>query len=130
MSWPARILPRTPSLPGQRSCLTPHTFSAARVPTSYSERCASTPNGTATPEGRSPARWFEQPAQRVGVMPSWLKHAWTVLWRRVGSLRAMEPKYARLELDGSHNRLAPLEALRHLRKTLADKVRATLRAED
>ena len=40
------------------------------------------------------------------------------------------PEYVSLELDGTHDRLAPMEALRRLRKTLAGKVQATLRAED
>ena len=52
------------------------------------------------------------------------------LRHRLGRLRALGPEYASLELDGSHNRLAPLASLRRLRTTLAGKVRATLRAED
>ena len=43
---------------------------------------------------------------------------------------ALGPKYSSLKLDGSHDRLAPLAPLRRLCKTLAAKVRATLRAED
>ena len=45
-------------------------------------------------------------------------------------LRALGPEYASLELDGSHDWLAPLASLRRLRTTLAGRVRATLRAED
>ena len=52
------------------------------------------------------------------------------LRRRLGRLRALGPEYAGLELDGTHDRLAPLESLRRLCTTLAGKVRATLRAED
>ena len=40
------------------------------------------------------------------------------------------PEYASLELDGSHDRLAPFASLCRLRTTLAGKVRAMLRAED
>ena len=75
-------------------------------------------------------RWLERPALGVGAMPSRVQQAWTALRRRLGRLRARGPKYASLELDGSHERLAPLASLRRLRTTLVGKVRATLWAED
>ena len=62
--------------------------------------------------------------------------AWAALRRRLGRLRVnpnreeLGPEYASLELDGSHDWLAPLTSLRRLRTTLGGKIRATLRAED
>ena len=74
--------------------------------------------------------WQEQPARGVGAMPNRVQQAWTALRRRPGRLRASGPEYAGLELNGSRDRLAPLESLCRLGTTLVGKVRATLRAED
>ena len=63
-------------------------------------------------------------------MPSGVQQAWRALRRHVGRLRALGPDYASLELDGTHDRPAPLESLRRLRMTMAGKVWATLPAED
>ena len=62
-------------------------------------------------------------------MPRWVQQAWAAL-RRLGRLHAPGLEYAGLELDGSHDRLAPLASFRRLRTTRAGKIRATLRAED
>ena len=66
----------------------------------------------------------------MGAMPSKVQRAWTALPRHLGRLRALGPEYASLQLDSTHDRLAPLQSLRRLSRTLAGKVRATLRAED
>ena len=79
---------------------------------------------------RDVLRWLERPARGAGALPHGLQQAWAALRRRLGRLRALGPEYAGLELNGSHDRLAPLASLRRLRATLAGKVRATLRAED
>ena len=63
-------------------------------------------------------------------MLSRVYEAWTALLRRLWRLRALGPEYASLELDGSHNRLAPVASICRLRTTLAGKVSATLRPED
>ena len=59
-----------------------------------------------------------------------VQQAWGALRRRLGMLRELGPEYASLELDGSHDRLAPLASRRRLRTMLAGNVRGTLRAED
>ena len=63
-------------------------------------------------------------------MPRRVRQAWAALRRRLGRLHALGPEYASLELDGSHDRLAPLAPLCRLRTTLAGKIQASLRAED
>ena len=79
---------------------------------------------------RDVLRWLERPAQGAGAMPSRVQPAWTALGRRLGRLRTLSPQYASLELDGSHDRLAPWASLFRRRTMLAGKVRPTLRAED
>ena len=59
-----------------------------------------------------------------------MQQAWAALRRHFDKVRALGPVYAGLEPGGTHDRLAPLELVRHLRTMLAGKVRATLRAED
>ena len=60
---------------------------------------ANLPSALSMPQGSS--------APPVGATPSKVQQAWTALRRRLDRLRALDPEYASLQLDGTHDRLAP-----------------------